>query len=553
MDSDQREKMEPKEEPKEETPRNSSSKGLTPTSMEERRALDDMDAENSMSKDRRDEHLSRTKSAVSIADTLSLPREIAFVSVICMANFMTQAALGQVLSIIHIIGDSFAITDPGVLSWLIAGYSLTVGTFILISGRLGDAFGHKRLLLIGFAWFSVWSMVCGLAVYSNHVLFVFARVLQGIGPAIALPNSLAILGVTYAPGKRKAMVFAIFGAMAPNGSIAGSLFAGIFGQLAWWPWAFWALAIVLAVITVLGYFAIPEPPKDALASMPLSQKIRELDLEGATVGITALILVNFAWNQAPIVGWDKAYIIVTLVLGIALMPVFFYIELRWAKHPLIPKECLTTTVGFVLACTACGWACFGIWAYYIWQYIEIIRGIGPILASAWISPVCVSGALAAIVTGWLLGKVRPGVVMCIALTFFTTGTIIIMTVPIHQTYWAQTFVGVSVIPWGMDMSFPAATLILSNAVKKEHQGIAASLVNTVVNYSISLGLGFAGTVEVNVNHGGRNKKDLLSGYRGAWYVGCGLAGLGLGISIVFLMRHILSDRRESSSNESESE
>jgi hypothetical protein len=69
------------------------------------------------------------------------------------------------------------------------------------------------------------------------------------------------------------------------------------------------------------------------------------------------------------------------------------------------------------------------------------------------------------------------------------------------------------------MSFPAATLILSNAVSKEHQGVAASLVNTVVNYSISLGLGFAGTVEVHVNNGGRTQQDLLRGYRGAFYMG----------------------------------
>jgi predicted MFS family arabinose efflux permease len=72
---------------------------------------------------------------------------------------------------------------------------------------------------------------------------------------------------------------------------------------------------------------------------------------------------------------------------------------------------------------------------------------------------------------------------------------------------------------GMDMSFPAATLILSNAVSKEHQGVAASLVNTVVNYSISLGLGFAGTVEVNVNKAGKTPEDLLRGYRGAFYMG----------------------------------
>lgn len=88
----------------------------------------------------------------------------------------------------------------------------------------------------------------------------------------------------------------------------------------------------------------------------------------------------------------------------------------------------------------------------------------------------------------------------------------------------------------MDMSFPAATLILSNVVKKEHQGIAASLVATVVNYSISLGVGFAGTVEVHVNNGGKTKADLLKGYRGALYLGVGLAGLGLVISLVFLAR-----------------
>jgi hypothetical protein len=88
-------------------------------------------------------------------------------------------------------------------------------------------------------------------------------------------------------------------------------------------------------------------------------------------------------------------------------------------------------------------------------------------------------------------------------------------------------------------------------VKKEHQGIAASLVNTVVNYSISLGLGFAGTVEVHVNNGGKTPKDLLDGYRGAWYVGCGLSSLGLVISVAFLLKHILEDRRKAAKSELE--
>lgn len=83
------------------------------------------------------------------------------------------------------------------------------------------------------------------------------------------------------------------------------------------------------------------------------------------------------------------------------------------------------------------------------------------------------------------------------------------------------------------MSFPSGTLILSNSMHRHQQGLAASLVTTVVNYSISLGLGFAGTVESRVNNGG---KDALRGYRGALYLGIGFAGLGLVISVLFMLK-----------------
>lgn len=175
--------------------------------------------------------LARTR---SLEQRVSLPREILVVGCICLAMFTTQVGLGICIDLLHVIGDHFGISDPGVLSWLIAGYSLTVGTFILFTGRIGDLFGWKRLLVVGFAWFALWSLICGLAFYSNHVLFVFARVLQGIGPAIVLPNGLALLGALYQPGTRKNMAFAVFGACAPTGFIVGSAFAGVF-WLAWWP------------------------------------------------------------------------------------------------------------------------------------------------------------------------------------------------------------------------------------------------------------------------------------------------------------------------------
>ncbi|KAI1347823.1 major facilitator superfamily transporter [Xylaria sp. FL0043] len=480
------------------------------------------------------------------AENISFPREIVMVFVACMAQFCTQASFASVLYLLHTIGGSFDVTNAGRLAWLVAGFSLTVGTFILFSGRLGDAFGYKRMLLIGFAWFSLWSVVVGVSIYSNYTLIVFARVLQGIGPAICLPNALAILGSVYPPGHRKAMVFAFFGAVAPVGAVIGSAIAAAI-SLAWWPWAFWALSIWLAVLIILGYIAIPDIPRkdDPFSNGYTWQSLwDELDLPGAVTGVVSLVLFNFAWNQAPIVGWATAETIVPLVLGLAIFGVFSWVEVKIAKRPLLPFDAINGDVAFVLGTVACGWATFGIWILYLVQILQEIRHLSPILSVAWAVPLAVAGTVAAIITGLLLGRfqVRPPIVMTLALAAFLIGVILIATVPPDQIYWGQIFVCTLIIPFGMDMSFPAATLILSNAVKRQHQGVGASLVNTVVNYSISLGVGFAGTVEVYVNHG-----DLLTGYRGALYFGIGLASLGFGICILFLIREHLIQRTAKSS------
>ncbi|KAI9374199.1 major facilitator superfamily [Aspergillus egyptiacus] len=487
-----------------------------------------MDAEK---QDNHDHDLARSKTNQSIADTFSLPRELTFIIIVCMSQFITQANIGICLSPLDIVGADFNITQPGELAWFLAGYSLTVGTFILVFGRCGDLFGYHRMFLIGYTWLAIWSLVAGVSVYSNHILFIFARVLQGLGPAMLLPNGLAILGATYAPGKKKDMIFALFGATAPNGAIIGAVFAALFSQLAWWPWTYWSMAIVSLVCAVIGYLVIV-PIRH---SKPSDNYFVALDIPGAFTGITGLVLVNIAWNQAPTVTWAEPYVIVLLILGVLFLAAFFVIEFRYAKHPLIPFHAFSTDVSFVLACVATGWGCFGTWIFYSWRFLLDIRGNTPLLASAQFVPPGISGLIAAFVTGFLMSRIRPAWIMCMSLSAFTLGTILITIAPVDQTYWALTFVSLIVIPWGMDMSFPAATLMLSNAVKREHQGLAASLVTTVVNYSISLSLGFAGTIETQITHG-ETKSERLRGYRAALYFAIGLGGLGLAISVLYTAR-----------------
>ena len=155
-----------------------------------------------------------------------------------------------------------------------------------------------------------------------------------------------------------------------------------------------------------------------------------------------------------------------------------------AEYPLLPFDVFTSDNAFVLGCVTCGWACFGIWYFYTFQIISTIRHVTPILAAAYFSPLMVSGFLAAITTGILLARLRSAWVMIMALSAFLIGTVLLATLPLQQTYWAQIFVMMIIMPWGMDMSFPAATLVVSDSVDKAHQGTAASLVNTIVRSSV---------------------------------------------------------------------
>lgn len=456
--------------------------------------------------------------------------EVTFIAIICSAQLLTQAGLGQTVFPLHLIGQSFGQQTPGQLSWYIAAYSLTVGTFILIAGRLGDMFGHKLLLVIGFSWYGFWSFVAGLSVYSHSpIFFDVCRALQGVGPAILLPNSLAVLGRTYPPGRKKEMAFSLFGATAPGGAVLGGIFSSLIAERSWWPWAYWCMAIVCGLAGVCAFFVIPPTPVKRTGD-------RSFDFLGSTTGVAGLVLLNVAWNQAPLVGWGTPYVIALLILGSILLFAFCMIERR-VSQPLVPFRALSGKAGFVLGCIALGWSSFGIWLLYLLQFLQVLRHVTPLESAAQFVPCAVVGFIAAVVTGFLLSRVPTSYIMAVAMTSFCVGIILPATMPIEQTYWIQTFLSTIVTVWGMDMSFPAATILLSNLVPKGQQGVAASLVATVVNYSISIGLGIAGTVESQVSDGG---KEVLRGYRGAWYAGIGLSGMGVLLSMCF----ILDERRK---------
>ncbi|KAK8069219.1 hypothetical protein PG994_005835 [Apiospora phragmitis] len=487
---------------------------------------------------------------------MGIGHEILFFLLIATAQALMLSGVAQAMIPATIIGVTFGLSQPADLAWFSAAYALTSGTFVLPAGRLGDLYGHKKIFIIGFIWFAVWSIMVGFAemvqlstTANGVVYFDICRAMQGIGPALLVPNGQAMLGRAYTPGRRKALVMSLFGAAAPFGFVVGGIMAAVLSELASWPWAFWILGIVCGVLALVAVFVLPateQTKKNEKESL-----WTQLDVTGMMCGVTGLVLFNFAWNQAPIASWTTPYTYFMLIIGLLLIGVFVYVE-KNAVHPLVPVAAMRSQTNFVLACVAAGWGCFAIWVFYYIQVLENLRGWRPMLTAASLAPGPVTGLLASLVVAAYMARLGPHWIMIISMCAFAAGSLFMATAPVGQTYWANTFLSALIMPFGMDMSNPAASLLLSNSVAKEHQGIAASLVVTVVNYSISTALGFAATIEVEMHkhsggHGGSSSSSVdaaLVGIRAAQYFGLGLGGLGICVALAFFAAAWRSRRKK---------
>ncbi|KAI9376696.1 putative MFS multidrug transporter [Aspergillus egyptiacus] len=454
-------------------------------------------------------------------------KEWLFITVLCSTQLFVQSALGYVLIPLHVISQTFGQgpEEATRMAWHVGGYSLTVGTFILIAGKLGDRYGSKRCLLLGWVWFGIWSVIAGCSAFTHSpIFFDTARAMQGIGPAFLLPNALAIAGRTYPPGKKKNMIFAAFAMAAPLGCCTAALVAAPLAEYVWWPWAIWIYAIGCFIIAATALWVVPEDSHlgRQFAGTPF-------DYLGSCLGVAGLLLLNISWNQAPIDGWHTPYVYVLLILGFLVLGLFALQEKR-AADPILGLSILNRRVAAVLLTTGLGWSSFGVWFYYLFQFIQKFRHVSSLESAVQLIPEGISGIVAALATPYLMSVISSGWLMVIACAAFLVGCLLQSTAPVEQSYWLNTFWSFVITAWGMDISFPASATILSDAVPVKHQGTSASLVNTVVNYSIAIGLGIAGTVEAEVSHDG---EYLLTGYRAALWTSAGLAALAFAIAFAY--------------------
>lgn len=159
------------------------------------------------------------------------------------------------------------------------------------------------------------------------------------------------------------MIFSLFGATAPGGFIVGGVFSSIFAQFVWWPWGYWVMGMICALLETAGWLIIPHTPRPKFNDeMPFWKR---LNILGAATGASGLVLINFAWNQAALVSWKNPYTYVLLIAGFICLGVFAVVERR-AVCPLLPRSIFTGDLAWLLGCIAAGWSSFGINIYYFY-------------------------------------------------------------------------------------------------------------------------------------------------------------------------------------------
>lgn len=263
-----------------------------------------------------------------------------------------------------------------------------------------------------------------------------------------LPNALAVLGggVVSEQGKKKEMAFAAFAAMAPVGFVVGGLVAASLAERAWWPWGFWGFGLVCWGLGGASAVLVPRDQTETKGE-GCQDNERGFDIFGAVLVVTGLVLVNFAWNQAPIDGWNAWYCPFSLVLGLVCI-VLFGLHERRIKNSLLPMDIWNRqSVGIVVG-VSLGWASFAIWIFYTFQIIQVLREVSAVMTAVQFIPETISGVIGALVTGHLLGRWKAEWLMVMAMLAFFAGCVLSATAPAHQTYWANTFVTMLVTAWG---------------------------------------------------------------------------------------------------------
>lgn len=460
-------------------------------------------------------------------NSIALAHPDGALAVLCAATFMVLLDNSIVNVALPSIQQDLEFTRGGV-QWVLIGYALPFGGFLLLGGRLGDLFGTRRVFVGGLVLFATASVIGGLAV--TPWMLISARVLQGLGAAALSPSAMALVIFLFPQGPTRNRALGVYAATATLGITTGMILGGVLTDLGGWRWVMFvnvpvALAALMPALSVI-------PAQLAVRPWP------RVDLAGAATVTLGLVGLLYALERATHTGWLDRGTLAVLAISAALLTAFAMIERR-VPVPLLPSVLLrshairTTATVMLLKSTV------GIAALFIpTMYFQQVLGYSPLTSGLAFVPGGVACTVACLTGPRLIQRLgSPKAMIVLALSLQFAGLMLMSTMP-HDHSPISMIVGIAVFLVGFLWTDVALNIALSLVVTDATCGAGTGIFRAAAQLGGAIGLGviatlvaarapgaFIGTVDTG---------SLIAGLRVGLWCGAVFAVAGLAVAIVGL-------------------
>ncbi|MGF0169685.1 MFS transporter [Streptomyces sp. Marseille-Q5077] len=373
----------------------------------------------------------------------------------------------------------FSTTD---LTWVVSAYTLTFGGLLLLGGRAGDILGRRRVFMTGILLFTLASLLGGFAQEPWQLLA--ARVLQGVGGAIASPTSLALITTTFPEGPERNRAFGVFAAVSAGGGAIGLLAGGMLTEWLDWRWVLFVNVPIGVLIAVLTPLYISESERHS----------GRFDIAGALTSTAGMASLVYGFIRAADEGWRDSLTIGSFGAAVVLLVAFAFIESR-AKEPITPLRMFAdrNRSGTYVIMLSLAAAMFGMF-FYIVLFVQNVLQYSPIEAGLAFLPVTVVIAVGAGLSQRFLPVLGPKPFMLVGSALTATGLAWQTLISADSSYVGGVLGPMLLFGFGMGLNFVTLTVTAVSGVAQHEAGAASGLLNATQQVGGSLGLSILTTV-----------------------------------------------------------
>jgi EmrB/QacA subfamily drug resistance transporter len=416
------------------------------------------------------------------------------------------------------------------LAWVVNAYLLTFGGFLLLGGRLGDLFGHRRLFLIGISLFTLASVACGLS--TSQGLLVASRAVQGLGGAVVSAVALSLIMSLFTEAAERAKAMGVFGFVMAGGGTIGVLLGGILTDALSWHWIF----LVNVPIGVLVYaLSLKLVSADRGAGVG-----GRLDVAGAVTVTAALMLAVYAIVNGNDEGWGSAQTLGLLAAAVVLLATFLTIEAR-VRSPLMPLGILKLRNVATANVVGVFWAAaMFAWFFISALYLQLVLEYSPLqVGLAFLPANLIMGAFSLGLSAKLVMRFGIKAPLATGLLLATAGLLLFARAPVDGNYAVDVLPSMILLGFGAGMAFNPVLLAAMSDVDQSESGLASGVVNTSFMMGGALGLAALASLAASRTNsleasGHAPLAALNGGYHAALFAGAIFAAAAAAVAAVFL-------------------